>query len=140
MKQLYQIQIDNELYHHGILGMRWGHRKPKESKSSYKNPYATVSSNIKMANNRFTESGKKTKKINIKDMSNKELQSLIDRKRLENDWYKVNNDKLLKLEKAARFVDSISKITVGAMRTYQTGNKLYKEYQKKSGNKGKKKK
>lgn len=34
---LYYETEDNTLYHHGVKGMRWGHRKPSAEKTAYKN-------------------------------------------------------------------------------------------------------
>ena len=71
-----QTRLSDELEHHGVKGMRWGHRKTPV-RSSRQN-----SSSTKTSSNR---SSKKTpsKKSKIKSMSDSEIQSRIKRLEME---------------------------------------------------------
>lgn len=81
--------MNNELYHHGVLGMKWGVRKDR----------STVSK----------KSSKKTqtkKKISVKDMSDDEIRKAVNRLNLEKQLKllstenvskgKIYTDKILK--------------------------------------------
>lgn len=78
----------NELYHYGIPGMRWGHRKSKIEKISERSKKRGWSDDA-------TEAAKiKTKKIN--QMSNNELMKLNNRKQLERNYKQLNPTALKK--------------------------------------------
>lgn len=79
---------NNELYHYGILGMRWGHRKSKIEKISERSKKRGWSDDA-------TEAAKiKTKKIS--QMSNNELMKLNNRKQLERNYKQLNPNALKK--------------------------------------------
>lgn len=79
---------NNELYHYGIPGMRWGHRKSKIEKISERSKKRGWSDDA-------TEAAKiKTKKIN--QMSNNELMKLNNRKQLERNYKQLNPNALKK--------------------------------------------
>lgn len=42
---MWKYQNTDELYHHGVLGMRWGHRKARQTSSDVKTKKAKTSSN-----------------------------------------------------------------------------------------------
>lgn len=64
----------NELYHYGILGMKWGVRRYQNKDGS------------------LTQAGKR--RYNVSDMSDQELQSRINRVRMEQEY-----DRLTRVEK-----------------------------------------
>ena len=79
-----QNYLSDELEHHGVKGMRWGHRKKNLTAS--KNP-KRFSGTVTKKN---TTTGKQSHKKHIKSLSDSDIQSRI--KRLENE------KKLSKLE------------------------------------------
>lgn len=76
----------NELYHYGVLGMRWGHRKDRRSSSGIrlkKQPSTKGwSKDAKAANS--------IKRKSVKQMSNAELKRLNERTRLEQEYSRLN--------------------------------------------------
>ena len=80
-----QNRLSNELEHHGVKGMRWGHRKTPVRSSRQ-----TSSSTNKSSN----RSSKKTpsKKSKIKSMSDSEIQSRIKRLEMEKRLSTLSNE------------------------------------------------
>ena len=80
-----QSWLSNELEHHGVKGMRWGHRKAPVRSSRQ-----TSSSTNKSSN----RSSKKTpsKKSKIKSMSDSEIQSRIKRLEMEKRLSTLSNE------------------------------------------------
>lgn len=80
-----QNRLSNELEHHGVKGMRWGHRKTPVRSSRQ-----TSSSTNKSSN----RSSKKTpsKKSRIKSMSDSEIQSRIKRLEMEKRLSTLSNE------------------------------------------------
>ena len=80
-----QSWLSNELEHHGVKGMRWGHRKTPVRSSRQ-----TSSSTNKSSN----RSSKKTpsKKSKIKSMSDSEIQSRIKRLEMEKRLSTLSNE------------------------------------------------
>lgn len=98
-----------ELYHHGILGMKWGRRKSKYTSKDYRR-------------------GKALKKKKLNQLSNKELTELNKRMDLENR-YKDNMGRR-NVGKQAIKAFTATATTIGAVVT------AYEAYQK-YGGKGK---
>ena len=76
--------MENELYHHGILGMKWGVRR-------YQNKDGTL-----------TSKGKKHVKAqskSVKDMSDDELRKKVNRLQMEKQYSDLNNDSTSKGKK-----------------------------------------
>ena len=87
---------DNELYHYGILGMRWGVRKSSKTKTQSKD--AAEAETIK--------------KKKVSEMSNDELQKLNRRQQLEKSHKELNPSSIKKgLAIAGAVVAALGTIT-----------------------------
>ena len=77
--------LSNELEHHGVKGMRWGHRKT---------PVRSSRQNSSSTNTSPNRSSKKTpsKKSKIKSMSDSEIQSKIKRLEMEKRLSTLSNE------------------------------------------------
>ena len=74
--------MTNELYHYGVLGMKWGVRKDRSSGSSRNRGKSSWSDDAREA--------KALKKKGIKQLSNSELKKLNERTRLEQEYTRLN--------------------------------------------------
>lgn len=86
---MWQYQNTDELYHHGILGMKWGIRR-YQNKDGSLTPIGK-----KRYKSRDYIDARKIKKKKISQMSNQELRRLNERQKLETQ-YKQNNSRLKK--------------------------------------------
>lgn len=73
---MWQYQYTDELYHHGIIGMRWGHRKARPTVNRYES--------------KDSSRARKIKKKKLYQMSNNELRILNNRQQLEKTYKQVN--------------------------------------------------
>lgn len=80
--------MDNELYHYGVKGMKWGVRKSRSSSGKKRGKTYGWSKDAKRAN--------AIKKKSVKQMSNAELQALNKRMELENNYNRLNPSKVKK--------------------------------------------
>lgn len=84
------------LAHYGVLGMKWGVRKDRSSKSSSKRRKSKVSADYKEA--------KTLNKKGAKKLSNAEMRKVIERLNLERQYKTLNKRELSSGEKWARRV------------------------------------
>lgn len=88
MTQKFKME-NNDLYHHGVKGQRWGVRRFQNKNGSLtslgKKRRKTIESEEK---NSDTEPKKKS----VKNMSDEEIKSAINRLKLENDYKKAIAD------------------------------------------------
>ena len=87
--------MDNELYHHGVKGMKWGVRKTPVRSSSgatQKQKSNTLSLFKKKKTTRKVSSANSSpaQTKSIKDMSDDELRKKIERVRLEQDYLQLD--------------------------------------------------
>ena len=118
---------NEEMYHHGVPGMHWGVRR---SSSQLSKGHST-SKHIIKKESAPEKTSEVEKRKSAKDLSNEELQKLISRKRLENDY---NNLYPVKVSGGKKFVDGVfNKVVVPA--ATEAGKQLAKDF---LVNKGKK--
>lgn len=111
----------NELYHHGIKGMKWGVRRTKaqlgygnaaSSRRKKNNSKSKVVAKGRKAVSNFLEKKKTkksvtTKKKTVSDMSDEELQERISRLQLEQTYNDLMRSTQPKASKGKQFVMSV---------------------------------
>lgn len=100
--------MNNELYHHGVKGMRWGVRKSRRTASE---------DSVKVQN---------IKKKKINEMSNQELRDANNRLQLEatyKQFTKKKNAGQKALNGLRTFTATVTTVTA-AIGAYKTGKKL----------------
>ena len=87
--------MDNELYHHGVKGMKWGVRKTPVISSSgntrkRKSNTLSLFKKKKTTHNASVAKSSPAQTKSVKDMSDDELRRKIERVRLEQQYQQLN--------------------------------------------------
>lgn len=87
--------MDNELYHHGVKGMKWGVRKSPARSSSgttrkRKSNTLSLFKKKKTIHNASVAKSSPAQTKSVKDMSDDELRRKIERVRLEQQYQQLN--------------------------------------------------
>lgn len=98
-------RVDEYLMHYGVLGMKWGKRKARASKTSVQAP-------------------KKRR------MSNKELQARIKRLKLEKEFAQLTASppKTSRVEQLVKGAGTVAALSASAVTIYNNMNKIAKIY------------
>ena len=110
------IKMDDELMHYGVLGMRWGVHRSKNSSSvspRRRRKQANISEDTKIA--------KALKKKKLDEMSNAELRKLNERQNLERNYKQANKSRIAK---GMAFVTSAAATTGTILTLYNNSGKL----------------
>ena len=110
------FKMDNELYHYGVLGMKWGVRRggSRSSGSSRRKKYRlNLSDDARTA--------EKLKKKKLGEMSNAELRKLNERQNLERNYRQLNKSHIAK---GMAFVTSAAATTGTILALYNNSGKL----------------
>lgn len=114
--------MSNELYHYGVLGMKWGVRRDR-SRSGGSRRKRSMSDDA-----RETSAIRKKK---VSQMSNAELKKLNERSRLEQEYSRLNPSAV---KKGWKFVAGAAGIMGTALAVYNNSNQVVK-LGKSAGNK-----
>lgn len=107
----------NDLYHHGIKGMKWGVRKEHQSSGSKKK-------RSKMED--WSDDAKEANRINkkkVSQMSNAELQRLNNRKNLEQQYSRLNPSAI---SRGMKYVATAATVTGTAVTVICNSEKIIK--------------
>ena len=99
--------MDNELYHHGVKGMKWGVRKTPVRSSSVatrKRKSNALSLFKKTTRNASVAKSSQSQTKSVKDMSDDELRRKIERVRLEQQYQQLNPPTVSRGQKIAKRV------------------------------------
>lgn len=99
---MWKYNETDELYHYGILGMRWGRRKAKYTSKDYRQ-------------------AKNIRKKKVSQMTNKELDTVNRRMNLENNYRNLNSQRNVGKKIVTAFTAGATTITaaVGAYEAYK---------------------
>lgn len=106
----YNYNYSDELYHYGVLGMKWGVRKDKAKGGLKKRKSAPVHDDYRKAH-----SGK-----SVKSMSDSELRSVNNRLQMERQYSELTR----KTSKGKKVVNALIK-TAGTIAAAETAYKTY---------------
>ena len=137
---MYRIKMDNELYHHGILGMKWGVRRYQNKDGSLTSAGKKRIREKDMSN--WSEDAKKfnaLKKKSVNEMSDSELRSYTNRVNLEQQYNKLNPSAFKKgmtyaagaaaaMGTAATVIANSQKLIKIGQKAYSAANKAWRNY------------
>ena len=112
-----KVKMDNELYHYGVLGMKWGIRR---SKPSYSNQGRRSKKNKLVIDPSYKKAHSKKK---AKYMSDNELREINNRLNAERQYKDLTRTK----SKGKAAVDAFAN-TAKTVATVATAYKIYKKY------------
>ena len=101
--------MDNELYHHGVKGMKWGVRKTPVRSSSgntrkQKSNTMSLFKKKKTTRNASVAKSSQAQTKSVKDMSDDELERKIERARLEQKYLELNPETVSRGRRIAKSV------------------------------------
>jgi hypothetical protein len=137
MSDFYYPRYPDELYHHGVLGMKWGVRR-------YQNPDGslTAAGRKRQAKKETREAKKKAKAEeekrrhrSVKDMSDDELRTKINRLQMEKQYLDLNKQvsalEPRHVSAGEKFVKGVGETVIPAVKN--AGKNLAQQYLEKKG-------
>ena len=124
---MWNYTYTNELYHYGVLGMKWGvRRNGSNTSSSSKSKRITMHDDYKEAHS----------KKSVKSMSDNELRKRINRIQMEQQYSKLNPSKI---DKGKQYINGVIKagttvatVTTTGLTIYNNMDKISKLFNKKT--------
>lgn len=143
---MWQYQNTDELYHHGILGQRWGFRRyqnadgtltPAGRRRANKlaEQYAKVTGKKLIVKKKSVQGNEKQKPKTISEMSDQEIQAKINRMRLEDTYTSMIASRAPKekVSRGKKFVSNLKRNVITPALT-DAGRTLLGNLIKKKGN------
>lgn len=113
--------MENELYHHGVKGMKWGVRRYQNKDGSLTSAGKNRAKNKTKGWSRDAKNANRIKSKSVKQMTNKELKQLNERTRLEQEYSRLNPSVV---SKGAKFIGAAATATGTALTIYNNSDKL----------------
>lgn len=104
--------MDNELYHYGVLGMKWGVRKSRGGSSKSGGRRRSKTETV------HEDYAKAHSKKSVKQMSDAELRSRINRLQMEKQYSQLNQRQVSAGEKFAK--DILREVAKDTVKQYVT--------------------
>lgn len=98
--------MENELYHYGVLGMKWGVRRTPAQLARARGKTRSSSSDNDTDNNKAKTSSNTSAKKSISEMTDDELRKTINRMQLEQQYRNLNPEKV---SAGKKFVNTLTK-------------------------------